>query len=217
MLLSGSSFSWPYLPSMWHTGALWRQLATSTWSTPSQPFYNGSSIPSVPTSSSSAVAGNDSTSSCYNSATTSASSVIDPLLGTTGLFNSSSSSSPSGSFASANPSFYANCYAALSASTFSSTMGSSNMSLNGMNFFNLNTATTPTSLFGSSSGIPSAYKESCKYVSPTDEEEMENDDDNERLLGGSNNISKSNSNNTNSYTERSNERTSHVTGEENTN
>ena len=91
------------------------------------------------------------------------------------------------------------------------------MSLNGMNFFNLNTSTAPTSLFGSSSGIPSAYKDSCKYVSPPDEEEMENDDDNERLLGGSNNLSKSNSNNTNSYTERSNERTSHVTGEENTN
>lgn len=214
MLLSGSSFSWPYLtPSMWHTGALWRQLATTTWSTPSQPFYNGSSISSIPTSSSSAA--NDSTGSCFNSTATSSSSVIDPLLGSTGLFNSSSSSSPSATFATANPSFYANCYAALSASTFSSTMGSSNMSLNGMNFFNLNSTSTPPSLFGSSTGTSSAYKESCKYVSPQDDEEMENDDD---QLGGSNNqLSKSNSNNTSSYNDRNNERASHVTGEENTN
>lgn len=87
------------------------------------------------------------------------------------------------------------------------------MSLNGMNFFNLNT-TTPPSLFGSSTGTSSAYKESCKYVSPQDDDEMENDDD----LGGSNNhISKSNSNNTSSYNERSNERSSNVTGEESTN
>ena len=212
MLLSGSSFSWPYLPSMWHTGALWRQLATTTWSTPSQPFYNGSSIPSIPTTSSSTA--NDSPGSCFNSASTSTSSVIDPLLGSTGLFNSSSSSSPSATFATANPSFYANCYAALSASTFSSTMGSSNMSLNGMNFFNLNSSTATPSLFGSSTSTSGAYKESCKYVSPHDDEEMENDDD----LGGSgNHISKSNSNNTNSYNERSNERASHVTGEESTN
>lgn len=215
MLLSGSSFSWPYLtPSMWHTGALWRQLATTTWSTPSQPFYNGSSISSIPTSSSSTA--NDSTGSCFNSTATSSSSVIDPLLGSTGLFNSSSSSSPSATFATANPSFYANCYAALSASTFSSTMGSSNMSLNGMNFFNLNSTSTPPSLFGSSAGGTSTtYKESCKYVSPQDDEEMENDDD---QLGGSNNqLSKSNSNNTSSYNDRNNERASHVTGEENTN
>lgn len=214
MLLSGSSFSWPYLPSMWHTGALWRQLATTTWSTPSQPFYNGSTLSSIPTSSSSAA--ND-TGSCFNSTSTSASSVIDPLLGTTGLFNSSSSSSPSATFATANPSFYANCYAALSASTFSSTMGSS--SLNGMNFFNLNPTTTPPSLFGSSAGTASAYKESCKYVSPHDDEEMENDEDGERLLGGAgNHLNKSNNNNiTSSYNERSNERSSHVTGEENTN
>lgn len=213
MLLSGSSFSWPYLPSMWHTGALWRQLATTTWSTPSQPFYNGSSIPSIPTSSSSV--GNDTTSNCFN--TTSANSVIDPLLGSSGLFNSSSSSSPSATFATSNPSFYANCYAALSASTFSSTMGSSNM-MNGMNFFNLNATSTPPSLFGSSTGTSSAYKESCKYVSPHDDDEIENDDDNERLLGGSSNhLNKSNSNNTSSYNERNNERTSHVTGEENTN
>lgn len=217
MLLSGSSFSWPYLPSMWHTGALWRQLATTTWSTPSQPFYNGSSIPSIPTSSSAATSGNDSAGSCFNSTSTSASSVIDPLLGSTGLFNSSSSSSPSASFATANPSFYANCYAALSASTFSSTMGSSNM-MNGMNFFNLNTTNTPPSLFGSSAGTSSAYKESCKYVSPQDDEEIENDDDNERLMGGSSNhLNKSNSNNTNSYNERNHDRASHVTGEDNTN
>lgn len=30
MLLSGNSFSWPYLTSMWHS--MWRQL-TTTWST----------------------------------------------------------------------------------------------------------------------------------------------------------------------------------------
>lgn len=91
------------------------------------------------------------------------------------------------------------------------------MSLNGMNFFNLNTTSTPPSLFGSSAGTASAYKESCKYVSPHDDEEMENDEEHERLLGGSNNLNKSNSNNTSSYTERNNERSSHVTGEENTN
>lgn len=219
MLLSGSSFSWPYLPSMWHTGALWRQLATTTWSTPSQPFYNGSSISSIPTSSSSAAA-NESTGSCFNSVATSSSSVIDPLLGS-GLFNSSSSSSPSmltanpsATFATSNPSFYANCYAALSASTLSSTMGSS--SLNGMNFFNLNSTTMPPSLF--SAGTTGSYKESCKYVSPQDDDEMENDDESERLLGGSSNhLPKSNSNNTSSYNERNNDRASHVTGEENTN
>lgn len=94
-------------------------------------------------------------------------------------------------------------------------MGSSNMSLNGMNFFNLNSTSTPPSLFGSTGGTSSAYKESCKYVSPQDDEEMENDDD---QLGGSNNqLSKSNSNNTSSYNDRNNERASHVTGEENTN
>lgn len=90
--------------------------------------------------------------------------------------------------------------------------------MNGMNFFNLNTSSAQPSLFGSSAGTPSAYKESCKYVSPQDDDEMENEDDNERLLGGSSNhLSKSNSNNTSSYNERSNERASHVTGEENTN
>lgn len=31
MLLSGSSFSWPYMATMWHT--MWRQLATA-WSSP---------------------------------------------------------------------------------------------------------------------------------------------------------------------------------------
>lgn len=31
MLLSGSSFSWPYMATMWHT--MWRQLAAA-WSTP---------------------------------------------------------------------------------------------------------------------------------------------------------------------------------------
>lgn len=47
MLLSGNSFSWPYLTSMWHT--VWRQLAT-TWSSamgPSlAPFTGCCSVPS---------------------------------------------------------------------------------------------------------------------------------------------------------------------------
>lgn len=205
MLLSGSSFSWPYLPSMWHTGALWRQLATTTWSTPNQPFYNGSSISSLPTSST-ITTGNDSMSNCYTTTTT-ASTAIDPLLGSAGLFNSSSSSSPSTSFATANPSFYANCYAALSASTLSSTIGTTNMSLNGMNFFNLNT--TPP-LLGSS-----AYKDSCKYVSPNDEDEADNDDDTERTINGSNNhLSKSQNVSANSFNEQSSAATG---GEDNTN
>lgn len=88
------------------------------------------------------------------------------------------------------------------------------MSLNGMNFFNLNSTTTPPSLFGSSAGTSGAYKESCKYVSPQDDEELENDDENDRLLGGSSQHPKSN---TSSYHERNNERATHVTGEENTN
>ncbi|CRL02438.1 CLUMA_CG015207, isoform A [Clunio marinus] len=96
-------------------------------------------------------------------------------------------------------------------------MGSSNM-MNGMNFFNLNTTTTPPSLFGSSTATSNTYKDSCKYVSPHDDEEVDNEDDNERLLSGSSNhLSKSNSNNTNSYNDRSNERASHVTGEDSTN
>lgn len=91
--------------------------------------------------------------------------------------------------------------------------------MNGMNFFNLNPTSTPPSLFGSSStGTSSAYKESCKYVSPHDDEEIENDDDNERLLGGSSNhLNKSNNNVTSIYNERNNERISQVNGEENTN
>jgi hypothetical protein len=82
--------------------------------------------------------------------------------------------------------------------------------MNGMNFFNLNTTSTPSSLFGSSTGTSNAYKESCKYVSPQDDEEMENEDE---LGGSSNHLNKSNSNNTSSYNERNNERV----GEENTN
>jgi hypothetical protein len=137
-------------------------------------------------------------SNCYSTAATTASSAIDPLLGSAGLFNSSSSSSPSTSFATANPSFYANCYAALSASTLSSTIGTTNMSLNGMNFFNLNT--TPP-LLGSS-----AYKESCKYVSP-DDDEVENDDDN-------GNMSKTQTASGNNFNEHSSAATG---GEDNTN
>ncbi|KAG5682209.1 hypothetical protein PVAND_011575 [Polypedilum vanderplanki] len=166
----------------------------------------------------------ESATSCFNSTATSASSVIDPLLGSSGLFSSSSSSPSAATFATANPSFYANCYAALSASTFSSTMGSSNV-MNGMNFFNLNTPnTTSTSLFGSSgtansSATSTTYKESCKYGSSTqDDEDIENEDDNERLLdGGTNQVNKSGTNSTNIYADRTNELTSRVTGEENTN
>lgn len=222
MLLSGSSFSWPYLPSMWHTGALWRQLATTTWSTPSQPFYNGSTISSIPPSSATSSAATHGTdSSCFNSSATNSSSVIDPLLGTSGLFNSSSSSSPSATFATANPSFYANCYAALhSASTFSSTMASPNM-MNGMNFFNLNSSNTSGSLFGStgSSGT-STYKESCKYGSSTqDDEDIENEDDGERMNLTENGQQHNNNNNNKSESyERTIERGSSLVtnGEDNT-
>jgi hypothetical protein len=95
-------------------------------------------------------------------------------------------------------------------------MGSSNM-MNGMNFFNLNASNPSSSLFGSNTGTSSAtstYKESCKYGSSThDEEDIENEEDNERLLGGT---TKSNANNS-SYSERTNERASLVTGEDNTN
>lgn len=40
MLLSGSSFSWPYMATMWHT--MWRQLAAA-WSTPYgfSPYLSG--------------------------------------------------------------------------------------------------------------------------------------------------------------------------------
>lgn len=55
--------------------------------------------------------------------------------------------------------------------------------MNGMNFFNLNSSNTSSSLFGStgSSGT-STYKESCKYGSSTqDDEDIENEEDGERM------------------------------------
>jgi hypothetical protein len=103
-------------------------------------------------------------------------------------------------------------------------MGSSNV-MNGMNFFNLNTPNTTSSLFGSggagnSSATSTTYKESCKYGSSThDDEDIENEDDGERLLdsGGASHVNKSGANNANIYTDRTGEHTSRVTGEESTN
>jgi len=83
--------------------------------------------------------------------------------------------------------------------------------MNGMNFFNLNSANTTSALFGTgNSSSASLYKDSCKYGSSVQNEEEE---DNERLL---NDVNKTDSNNTHSFNERSNENISHV-GEENTN
>lgn len=73
--------------------------------------------------------------------------------------------------------------------------------MNGMNFFNLNTSNTSGSLFGSTSAggtgssATSTYKESCKYGSSHDDEDIENEDDGERMLSenGTQLNSKSNS------------------------
>jgi hypothetical protein len=96
-------------------------------------------------------------------------------------------------------------------------MGSSNM-MNGMNFFNLNSSNTSGSLFGStgtgSSGT-STYKESCKYGSSTqDDEDIENEDDGDRMMTNSQQLNSSTK--TDAF-DRNAERTSLVTGEDNTN
>lgn len=95
--------------------------------------------------------------------------------------------------------------------------------MNGMNFFNLNSANTPSALFGAAtSNTPSTvtsstFKESCKYVNANEDDEMDNENDEEqRIMGGASNQIKMNSN-SNNYNRNDNERTSHVTGEENTN
>lgn len=88
--------------------------------------------------------------------------------------------------------------------------------MNGMNFFNLNSANPTTALFGTATpSTTSLYKDSCKYGSTVQNEEEE---DSERLLSdGSTHVNKTDSSNTHNYNERSTENISHVTGEESTN
>jgi hypothetical protein len=100
--------------------------------------------------------------------------------------------------------------------------------MNGMNFFNLNTANSTPSLFGSntvatatsSSNITSPYKENCKYGSSTqDDEDIDNDDDGDRIMNDSGNqvnnkANNSNHANNNGYNDRTNEHRTLISGEE---
>ncbi|CAG9803878.1 unnamed protein product [Chironomus riparius] len=81
--------------------------------------------------------------------------------------------------------------------------------MNGMNFFNLNSANPTSALFGTgNSSSASLYKDSCKYGSSAQNEEEE---DSERLLNdGSTHVHKTDSSNTHSFNERSTENISHI-------
>ena len=130
------------------------------------------------------------TDSTYNSTINAPSTNIDPLLNTP-LFHSSSSSSPATAFPPTNPSsFYANCYAALSASTFQSAASMTTPPLmSGMNFFSLNSNNSSTPFFGAaaSSTTPTNNKYE-KYSNGHDETEnateCEHEHDEDDQMGG---------------------------------
>lgn len=134
--------------------------------------------------------------SSYNSTITTSTASIDPLLNTSALFNhSSSSSSPASAFPATNPSsFYANCYAALSASTFTSAASMTTPPImSGMNFFSLNSNNSATPFFGSSatSTVPSNKYE--KYTNGHEESESiadcEHENDEDQMMGSKNRFS----------------------------
>ncbi len=90
--------------------------------------------------------------------------------------------------------------------------------MNGMNFFNLNSSNTSSSLFGTTTNTSatSTYKESCKYGSSThDEEDIDNEDDSERILAENGSQLNSKTNSYDRNTERGATATLVTGGEEN--